>query len=220
MKTLLRIDASLRTHGSSSRQLADRFQARWVEANPGGRVVVRDLAQSPVPHLDRATAAAFYGAPSPDGAPPAGLVLSDMLIDELSAADHLLLSSPMYNLTLSSALKAYIDHVVRCGRTFVVEDGRFVGLLGRIAATVVTTRGAIASPARADDFQIAYLRAILGFIGIDRVDRIAADGMAQDETTRTQRLALALAQIDRLFTVAGPAPRDLASGHVRAGDPA
>jgi len=209
MKTLLRIDASARTHGSCSRQLADRVQARWTEANPDARVVVRDLARDPVPHIDGATIAAFYGGPLPaDALPPAGLALSDALIDELRAADHLLLSSPMYNLTLPSPLKAYIDHVVRCGRTFVVDEGRFVGLLGDTSATLVTTRGALAAPHLAGDFQIPYLRAILAFIGIDRVELIAADGMAQADEVRAQRLARAQAQIDHLFALPLPPVRE------------
>ncbi|MDC0672546.1 FMN-dependent NADH-azoreductase [Nannocystis radixulma] len=206
MKTLLRIDASARQRGSCSRQLADCFQARWAARHPGGRVVVRDLAQSPVPHLDGATMAVFCGIPAPaEAAPPAGVALSDALIAELRAADHLLLACPMYNLGLPSPLKAYVDHVVRRGHTFVVEDGRFVGLLGHTSATLVATRGAIASPTLADDFQIPYLRALLAFIGIDRVEVIAADGMAQEEAVRAQRLARAQAQIDRLFT---PAPAE------------
>ncbi|MGK4006786.1 NAD(P)H-dependent oxidoreductase [Sorangium sp. So ce1036] len=200
MKTLLRIDASVRTQGSTSRALADYFQSRWTGANPGGRVVVRDLARHPVPHLDAATLAAFFAPPPPGGgAPPEGLTLSDALIAELSSADHLLISSPLYNLSLPSTLKAYLDHVVRTDRTFIMKEGRCMGLLTSTSATVVTTRGGTASPVVEDDFQIGYLRAILAFIGIVKVDSIAVDGMRGDEASRSPRIARARAQIDRLF---------------------
>jgi FMN-dependent NADH-azoreductase len=194
MPTLLRIDASARSDGSRSRQLADYFQARWAAATPGGRVVVRDLARDPVPHLDGATVAAFYGAAAVT--PPAGLVLSDTLVTELCAADHLLIASPMYNFTIASTLKAWIDHVVRSGRTFTVQDRRPVGLLREMSATIVTARGGL--PAN-DDFNSDYLRAILGFVGISRIDVVAVDGTAQDEATRAQRLEHARASVDRLF---------------------
>lgn len=200
MKTLLRIDASARTRGSGSRRLADHFQARWTAANPDGRVVVRDLAERPVPHLDGATIAAFYGAPLPAGEPPpAGLALSDQLIAELSAADHLLVSSPLYNQALPSTLKAYLDHVIRRGHTFAVQDGRSVGLLTRVSASIVMARGGFASPAVMNDFQTPYLRAILGFLGIETVAVITLEGTEQDEAHRSQRLADAQARIDHLF---------------------
>lgn len=200
MKTLLRIDASVRTQGSTSRALADYFQSRWTEAHPGGRVVARDLALYPVPHLDAATTAAFSGLALPGGAPPPeGLILSDALIAELSSADHLLISSPLYNLSLPSTLKAYLDHVVRSDLTFTRVDGCYVGLLTDKSATVVTTRGGVASPDVEDDFQVRYLRAILAFIGITKVDSIAVDGMSGDEAFRARRIARARAEIDRLF---------------------
>lgn len=204
MKTLLRIDASARTQSSSSRSLADHFQARWKEANPGGRVLVRDLARYPVPHLDAATIAAFVGnTPPGERPPPEGVVLSDALIAELGSADHLLISSPLYNLTFPSTLKAYFDHVVRSGYTFTQVEGRYVGLLTGKSATVVTARGGVFSPAVEDEFQTRYLRAILAFIGITKVDMISLEGMSEDEASRARRMARARAEIDQLFTSPG-----------------
>ncbi|WAS99217.1 FMN-dependent NADH-azoreductase [Nannocystis punicea] len=206
MKTLLRIDASARYEGSSSRKLADEVQARWTAAHPGGRVIVRDLAQSPVPHIDGATIAAFYGAPVGEP-PPAGVALSDALIAELRAADHLIVSTPLYNQSLPSSLKAWIDHVVRGGHTFVSREGRPVGLLGRTSATVVLARGGVACPELVNDFLTPYLRAILGFVGISRVEVIAVEGTAYDEATRSQRFAAAQAQVEEMFRPARAAPR-------------
>lgn len=197
MTTLLRIDASARFEGSSSRRLADHFQARWTAAHPGARVIVRDLARRPVPHLDAPTIAAFYGAPI-GAEPPAGVALSDALIAELRAADHLLVGSPLYNQSLPSSLKAWIDHVVRDGHTFVTRDRRPVGLLGATSASLVIARGGVNS-ALVDDFETPYLRAILGFIGITRVEVITVEATAHDEATRAQRFAAAQAQVDRLL---------------------
>lgn len=197
MTTLLRIDASARFEGSSSRRLADHFQARWTAAHPGARVIVRDLARRPLPHLDAPTIAAFYGAPV-GAEPPAGVALSDALIAELRAADHLLISSPLYNQSLPSSLKAWIDHVVRDGHTFEIRDRRPFGLLGAMSASLVIARGGVTS-ARVDDFETPYLRAILGFIGITRVEVIGVEATAHDEAVRAPRFAAAQAQVDRLL---------------------
>lgn len=193
MKTLLRIDASARSRGSCSRQLADHYQGRWTAQNPDSRVIVRDLAVDPPPHLDGATVAVFSGAAPAGDAPPAGALLSDRLIDELLAADHLLVASPMYNFTLPSTLKAYLDHVVRDGRTFTTIAGRSVGLLSRLSATIVTARGGIAG----DDLQLASLRVILEFIGITDVEVLDLAGTAAEDAE--QRLAQARSRVDERF---------------------
>ncbi|MDC0723217.1 FMN-dependent NADH-azoreductase [Nannocystis bainbridge] len=202
MKTLLRIDASARLEGSSSRQLADHYQARWTAAHPGARVLVRDLARSPVPHLDAATIAAFYGAPVDEGARPAGLALSDVLIAELRAADRVLISSALYNQSLPSTLKAWIDHVVRNGHTFESREGRPVGLLGGTPVTIVVARGGVTS-GLVDDFETPYLRAILGFVGITDIEVIPVEATAHDEASRALRFAAAWAEVDRRIDASG-----------------
>lgn len=122
MKTLLRIDASARAAGSYSRALADYVQERWQQTYPAGQIIVRDLAGAPVPHLDQATIAAFQAAtPDVPPSPNAALALSTTLIDELRAADLVLLSTPLYNFNVPSPLKAYFDHVVRTGQTIDAE---------------------------------------------------------------------------------------------------
>ncbi len=98
MPTLLRIDASARSEGSHTRALADRFLAGWRARHPDGAVIRRSLADEPVPHLTEETILAFQAGASAGG--PAGL--SDVLIDELRRADHLLISSPLYNLNVPS----------------------------------------------------------------------------------------------------------------------
>ncbi|OGB33115.1 MAG: hypothetical protein A3F78_12295 [Burkholderiales bacterium RIFCSPLOWO2_12_FULL_61_40] len=211
MKTLLRIDTSIRTDGSHTRVLADYFAARWLEDHPDGRVVRRCLASDPVPHLSNAMFEAFQQGrgQSPDCA------LSDDLIDELKGADHVLIGSPLYNLTLPSTLKAYFDHVVRADATFEVRAGNYRGLLDGRGATLIAARGGLASPECADDFQTAYLKAILAFIGIGPVALVAVAGTALGGEAKEQALADARQQVDRLF---GKAQAPLWHGEFSADD--
>lgn len=199
MTTLLRIDASARLHGSHTRQLADHFQSRWQRLHPDGLVVRRDLAAEPVPHLTDATIQAFHTTIETRGSETPELALSGALIRELASADHLLIASPLYNLTLPSTLKAFFDHVVRAGMTFEVGEDGYRGLLEETRATLITARGGTGNVGDAGDFQTGYLRAILAFIGVESVDVIAVSGTALDEVTREENLARAHRQLDRYF---------------------
>ena len=184
MKTLLRIEASLRTQGSRTRALSDYFEQLWLEANPGATVVQRCLAKEPIPHLDQASFERF----AEDNR---GCTLSDVLINELKQADHLLLASPLYNLSLPSGLKAYFDHVVRSSQTFQLNDGKHKGLLNNTRATILTACGDSASA----DFQRDYLIEILRFIGIDETHAISVAG----EVEPGDSMVIARQQIKALF---------------------
>src|SRR6266851_5362382 len=116
MKTLLQLRSSIFSEGGQSSRLAERFVASWLERNPGGKVVVRDLAADPVPHIDAARFGAFLA--KPDERTPeqrAVAAYSDALIDELKQADVVVLGLPMYNFGIPSTLKAYFDHIARAG---------------------------------------------------------------------------------------------------------
>lgn len=202
MQTLLRIDASARSDGSRTRALADHFQARWLEANPGGEVIRRSLADDPVPHLTDGLIKAFQEARD-----SGGVGLSDTLIAELHRADHVLISSPLYNLNVPSPLKAYFDHVVRSGMTFATEPEGYRGLLAGKGATVISGRGGLSSGAASDDFQSPYLKAILAFIGIEAVDIVPLEGTAMPEPIREKAWTSARRQVDRLFVRNGAGPR-------------
>lgn len=131
MKTLLQIKASLFSNDGQSSRLADRFVANWRKANAEGRVIERDLAVEPVPHLDAARFGAFLAKPELRTAEQAAVIAySDQLIDELKSADVIVLGLPMYNFGVPSMLKAYFDHVARAGVTFRYTEGGPVGLLG------------------------------------------------------------------------------------------
>lgn len=175
MKTLLRIDASIRLTGSHSRALADHFEARWRQAHPPGEVIARCLASEPLPHLSQRDVDAFTAPLEAHSG-----LLSDTLIRELQLADHILIASPLYNLTLPSALKAYFDHVVRSDVTFECQHDEYQGLLSGKRATLITVRAGHTAPDRIEDFQTDYLKAILGFIGITDVDVISVEGLADE----------------------------------------
>lgn len=201
MTTLLRIDASVRAAGSSSRAVADHLQARWSAAHPGGRVIARDLAAAPPPHLTERTAAALLGAPD-----AAALALSDELIAELASARDLLISTPLYNFGLPSTLKAWFDHIVRAGRTFELRDGAYRPLLSGRTAYVVAARGGLGRPGIDDDFALPYLPVVLRFIGWSGVEVVQVGGTAMASAERQARMASALAAVDQLFSGAPGEP--------------
>src|SRR5262245_41688744 len=144
MKTLLNIRTSLfGTQGASS-QLAERFVADWLKRNPDGRVVTRDLAANPIPHLTAETFTAF-GAKPEDRSPQhqAAVELSAALIAEVRSADTIVLAVPMYNFSVPSTLRAYFDHIARAGVTFRDTSSGPEGLLGGRRAYLFVTRGGV-----------------------------------------------------------------------------
>jgi FMN-dependent NADH-azoreductase len=204
MTRLLRIDASSRTDDSYSRQLTDQFLDHWFQAHPDDELVVRDLVRYPVPHIAQETITGFYTPAEQfsDGLRQA-TALSDELITELKAADLVLISTPMYNFTLPSALKAWVDHVVRIGHTFSFSpDSGFAGLLQDKRAVVVTASGAAFSSETMQpmDFLTPYLKTLLGFLGFQKVDVITLEGTTIDEAALTRSQATAQEQIRQLTT--------------------
>lgn len=174
---LLQVDSSAR--GSSvSRAMTAEFAATWKHAHPRGVVVTRDLAKLPLSHVtDEWVKARDTHPESLSAAQRKELSLSDQLIDELFDADVIVLGSPMYNFNISAALKAWIDLIVRQGRTvdFTVRPPK--GLLQGKKLVVITARGgtyAAGTPTASFDFQEPYLRHIFGVLGFD-VSFIHAD---------------------------------------------
>jgi FMN-dependent NADH-azoreductase len=188
MHTILRVDASSRGAGSVSRTLGDYFEATWLDRNPRDRVIRRDVAAEPIGHIVERTIAGFY---TPSGQLTdelrAATALSDLLIDEIQEADVLLLTVPMYNFSLPSALKAWIDHIVRIGHTFSYDGTSFTGLVTGRRAYVVCAFGAggylEGGSFAAADFVQPYLRFILNFLGIQDVRFFAVEGTVGDAST-------------------------------------
>ena len=118
MNTLLKITASFAGDAASSSQLADNYAADWLKHHPGGRIVTRDLAKEPIPHLDAGRFGAFLSNPAERTPEQQAVVeFSDALIDELRAADVIVMAVPMYNFSVPSTLRAYFDHIARAGVT-------------------------------------------------------------------------------------------------------
>jgi FMN-dependent NADH-azoreductase len=198
METLLQIKSSIFFDTGESNRLANRFVDNWRAANPGGTVVVRDLAHNPVPHLDAARFLAFLAKPEERTPEQAALVeYSDTLIQELKAADVVVMGLPMYNFALPSTLKAYFDHIARVGVTFQYTDDGAVGLLTGKKVYVFTARGGlyVGTPR---DTQTAYVRDFLGFLGMQDVQFVYAEGLTMGSALKDESLAKARAHIDLL----------------------
>ncbi len=180
MPHLLKIDVSPRGEQSVSRKLGDQFLADWQKSNPGAEITTRNLAKNDLPYVDLQWIAGAYSAPENHTEDhKAALRISDELIAELQAADHILITTPMYNLNIPAVLKAWIDHIVRVGKTFkVTPEGAYQGLLtGKKATVIVTSSGSyVGTPLEAYDMETPYIRAILGFIGVTDITLVRAGG--------------------------------------------
>jgi len=178
MTTLLQLNSSLFSAGGQSSRLAQEFVEEWRASHPGAGLIVRDLARSPVPHLDAERFGAFLA--KPDSRSPqqrAVIDYSNELIDELRRADVIVLGLPMYNFGVPSTLKAYFDHIARAGETFRYTEKGAVGLLTGKKAYVFATRGGKYAGTGLD-LETGYVRQFLAFIGIDDVEFIYAEGLA------------------------------------------
>jgi FMN-dependent NADH-azoreductase len=196
--TLLQINASIFSNHGQSTRLADEFVAAWRAGNPGAKVVVRNLAEDTVPHLDAERFGAFLAKAGERSSEQQAVVdYSDALIDELKRADVLVLGLPMYNFGVPSTLKAYIDHIARAGATFKYTDKGPVGLLTGKKAYVFATRGGLYAGTPLDT-QTGYVRDMLRFLGIDDVEFVYAEGLAIGAEQKAAALSKAQRAIERL----------------------
>jgi FMN-dependent NADH-azoreductase len=200
MKTLLNIRTSLFGSQAASSQLAERFVADWLKRNPDGRVVTRDLAADPIPHLTAERFVAFGTKPE-DRSPEqqAEVERSDALIAELRSADAIVLGVPMYNFSVPSTLRAYFDHIARAGVTFRYTSTGPEGLLAGRRAYVFVTRGGVY--AEGADTQAPYVGQFLRFLGIEP-EFVYAEGLGLGEESRARGLQSAHEQIATLGEVA------------------
>jgi FMN-dependent NADH-azoreductase len=197
MQTILHLNTSLFGEKAQSSRLAGEIAGSLAQAS-GARVIVRDLARQPVPHLTAERFTAF-GKPAAERTveDQRHVAESDALIEELRRADVLVLGLPMYNFGVPSTLRAYFDHVARAGVTFRYTPEGPVGLLTGKKAYVVATRGGRYAGTTAD-LQSAYVRQFLGFIGIREVEFIYAEGLAVGAEQRERAIAAAEARIEAL----------------------
>jgi FMN-dependent NADH-azoreductase len=180
MPTLLHIDASPRGDYSISRKVSAAFADSWKKNHPEGKVIRRDLATTHLTFVDMDWIAGAYSTPDQHtAAHKKALAISDELIGELFAADHIVIGTPMYNFAIPAVVKAWIDHIVRVGKTFSVGAGGYEGLAkGRKATVIIASSGNYAegTPYAPYNQESPYLKAIFGFIGITDVEFVLAGG--------------------------------------------
>ncbi|MBE9099283.1 FMN-dependent NADH-azoreductase [Vacuolonema iberomarrocanum] len=193
MAHLLHIDSSPRGDRSVSRSLTQDFVGEWTSKHPDSTVSYRDLGHNPVPFVTEPQIAAAFSDPSTHTPEQAEAIrLSNDLVDEFLAANCYVLGVPMYNFGVPAAFKAYIDQIVRVGRTFAIDEQGYKGLVhGKKLLAIVSQGGDYSedSPAQSYNMQEPYLKLIFGFIGITDVTIVAANNMMGSEDTRSQSVA-------------------------------
>lgn len=202
MKTLLLIHTSLHGPESLSSSLAADYIEQWRAEHSDGRVISRDLASDPVPHLTAARFAAFTADAAERSSEQKAIVaFSDELIDELQAADEILIGLPMHNFGIPSTLKAYIDHVARAGITFRYTADGPVGLLTNKRAIVFATRGGKYLGTGLDT-QTDYMKHFFTFLGVENTQFVYAEGTAMGDESLNASIKSARQQIHALNELA------------------
>jgi FMN-dependent NADH-azoreductase len=178
---ILHLDTSAKVHGSHSRAISQQIVAKIVASGPKATVIRRDLGLETVPHLSEASLNAFFQDKSSwDEAAAKCSDFSMMLIEEVRQCDVVVLGVPMYNFGIPSALKAYIDHIVRVNETFQFTAAGPVGLLQGKQVIAGITRGGSYSGS-SSNHQETYLKTVLSFIGIEDVTFLVAENLAVPE---------------------------------------
>jgi len=198
---LLHLDSSILGGNSVSRALSAEIVARAVALHPGLEIVYRDLATDEARHLSGAHVGARFGAAVDDAALGYDLAKGDVLLDELLAADILVIGAPMYNLTVPTQLKAWIDRVAIAGKTFRYTQNGPEGLLKGKKAFIASARGGIyskGSPAAAWEHQESYLTTMLAFLGVTDITVVRAEGVAISPEARNAAIANARASISAI----------------------
>ena len=191
---LLHIDSSVLGPHSVSRQVSAAIVDRLRKATPGLEIVYRDLATTPLAHLSGPHLAAAQGA-APQADLQRDLAAGQAVIDEFLAADIVVLGAPMYNFTIPSQLKAWIDRIVVAGKTFKYGEQGVEGLAGNKRVIIAVSRGGYygaGSPAAAGEYVETYLRWVFGFIGVTNLEFISADGIQVGPEHREKAVAGAL----------------------------
>jgi FMN-dependent NADH-azoreductase len=191
---LLHIDSSVLGAHSVSRQVSAAIVERLRKATPHLEIVYRDLTSTPLAHLSGSHIAAIQGA-EPDADLRQDLAAGQAVLDEFLAADIVVLGAPMYNFTIPSQLKAWIDRIVVVGKTFKYDAQGAEGLAGNKRVIVAISRGGFygaGTPAAVGEHLETYLRFVLGFIGVKSPEFIFADGVQVGPEHREKALADAL----------------------------
>jgi FMN-dependent NADH-azoreductase len=202
---LLHIDSAITGEQSVSRQLSARTVAAWVATHPGTQVQHLDLAADVVPHLGADALGFRTGQAAATDVQRQENALSEALVSQFLAADVVVIGAPLYNFSVPSQLKAWIDRVAQIGRTFKYTETGPVGLAGGKTVIVAITRGGVYSTSeagRAMEHQESYLQTVFGFLGITDLRFVRAEGVAMGPDAKAQALATAEGEIQSHTAVA------------------
>jgi FMN-dependent NADH-azoreductase len=198
---VLHVDASILGDSSVSRQLSAAVVARLREAHPGLAVTYYDLGAEPIGHLTAAHLAAAQGRLPENAALQQDVARGRQALEDFLVADVVVVGAPMYNFSVSSQLKAWIDRLAIAGKTFRYTEKGPEGLAGGKKVIVASSRGGFYgpdTPAAALDHQETYLRGIFGFFGIADVTFVRAEGINVSAEQRKASIAAATAEAARL----------------------
>lgn len=191
---LLHLDSSVLGSHSVSRQVSAAIVERLKKAAPDLAVTYRDLTTTPLAHLSGPHLAAAQGAPA-DATLQPDLAAGAAVLEEFLAADVVVIGAPMYNFTIPSQLKAWIDRVLVAGKTFKYSDKGAEGLAGSKRVIIAISRGGFYgadTPMAVAEHLETYLRWVFGFIGVTNLEFIAADGIQMGPEQREKSLDGAL----------------------------
>lgn len=203
MSHILLITSSPR-RASHSTRIAHALAEQLAARGPGSTITIRDLVREPLPHIDDSFAAA-RDVPPENQTPTQKetLALSDKLLEEVFAADQIVIAAAMINFGIPSNLKAYIDHIVRPRVTFAYSANGPEGLIKGKKVYLVVARGGVYSegPMQRFNFQDTYLRTVLGFIGLNDIEQVTVEGVAFGPEAAERAVGNALARVSAITAV-------------------
>ncbi|WP_339418938.1 MULTISPECIES: FMN-dependent NADH-azoreductase [unclassified Pseudomonas] len=201
---LLHIDSSILGDNSASRQLSAGVVKAWQAAESGVEVTYRDLASEAINHFSGATLGALgTAAEQRDAAQKHEADLSASSLAEFLAADALVIGAPMYNFTIPTQLKAWIDRIAVAGQTFRYTEAGPEGLCGNKKVIIVSTSGGLHAGQASGAAHEGYLKLLFGFLGITDIEIVRAEGLAYGDDARSKSLSDANVRInEQLFAAA------------------
>ncbi len=198
---LLHIDSSILGAHSVSRQLTKETVAKWVSAHPETTVEYLDLAVNTPAHLNSDSVGFAMPMPNPSDAQKRENSITQALVDQFKSADVVVVGAPLYNFSIPSQLKAWIDRIGQRGHTFAYTETGPKGLAGAKTIFVVSTRGgeySTTEQGQALEHQESYLKAIFNFVGSSDVRFIRAEGVAMGDAKKAEALQTAANSIAKL----------------------
>jgi FMN-dependent NADH-azoreductase len=195
MAKVLILKSSILGSYSQSSALVDYLHQQW--SRKGAQITVRDLGSQPVPMLDGELATGLRGGEDLSERQLSALALSNELVAEIKQHDSIIVAAPMYNFTIPTTLKNWIDFIARVGVTFSYTATGPVGLIEGKRAIIVTTRGGVHKDG-ATDHVVPYLTTLLGFIGINNVETIYAEALNMGPDAAEAGISQAKLAIDEL----------------------